>query len=765
MPVGNSNSEGTALIGRVFQHKSGGMTAQYVVESLVATSAVIDTYVAAPQGMMIKSFLKVIAPSLTAQPGFSTRFQDAVSGLLKLASPNIIQLFDYGSNEEYFYFVLEYHKSPVLKQQLEEQGTLPIEIAVNAVQGIAGALDLAASLSIYHGLLSPLSIHISKSRGPMITDWNLAQLIGGTRLPRAFTDDPYLAAFVAPEVRGGQPPDKLSDQYNLAATFYTMLSGKVPSGAMINDPAVAQFREPLARALAMNPSERFPDSIAFCRALIGLKNQEAPVASPVTPPTKPPLPPPSPEPAKPAPVMAADRTMIEPPPKPPAEPVRPVAPVAAQAEHTMLEMSVEDLKKAMPDRTMIEPPPKPPAEPVRPAAPAVAEIDRTMPEMSVEEIRREAAKLTPPDRTMIEPPPKPPAESVRPAAPAVAEIDRTMPEMSVEEIRREAAKLTPPAEPARPTAPAAADVEHTMPEMSAEEIRREVEKMGNQAAAPATPPEPARPPAPDVERTMPEISIEELRQAAYAQSLDSAEEDESVDEPGVAEVIDEEVDNIPRRPSGDLPPDLPAKVAPAAKKDDTARPANRTPAQAPAAPSRAEVPPPPWVPQKPERPALDATMPEMPAASLNLPPKPPSRTPGLDATMAEMPAPQFDMPPGSIPPAPYGSNQPGSSVPYNFNTVQGKGGQPAGRQIDYRYKTGTIDRESLEDPDRSSDGLTGLIRSVPPATLRGTSEARRVEPDKPQRRSNPLIWIILAVLLLGVALTIGVVVLKTLHVI
>jgi len=716
--VGNSNSEGTALIGRVFQHKSGGMTAQYVVESLVATSAVIDTYVAAPQGMMIKSFLKVIAPSLTAQPGFSTRFQDAVSGLLKLASPNIIQLFDYGSNEEYFYFVLEYHKSPVLKQQLEEQGTLPIEIAVNAVQGIAGALDLAASLSIHHGLLSPLSIHISKSRGPMITDWNLAQLIGGTRLPRAFTDDPYLAAFVAPEVRGGQPPDKLSDQYNLAATFYTMLSGKVPSGTMINDPAVAQFREPLARALAMNPSERFPDSIAFCRALIGLKNQEAPIVSPVTPPTKPPLPPPLPEPVKPAPAMAADRTMIEPPPKPPAEPVRPAAPVAAQAEHTMLEMSVEDLKKAMPDRTMIEPPPKPPAEPVRPAAPAVAEIDRTMPEMSVEEIRREAAKLT------------------------------------------------PPAEPARPAAPAAADVEHTMPEMSVEEIRREVEKMANQSAAPATPPELARPPAPDVERTMPEISIEELRQAAYAQSLDSAEEDESIDEPGVAEVVDEEVDNIPRRPSGDLPPDLPAKVAPAAKKDDTARPANRPPAQVPpAAPSRAEVPPPPWVPQKPERPALDATMPEMPAASLNLPPKPPSRTPGLDATMAEMPAPQFDMPPGSIPPAPYGSNQPGSSVPYNFNTVQGKGGQPAGRQIDYRYKTGTIDRESLEDPGRSSDGLTGLIRSVPPATLRGTSEARRVEPDKPQRRSNPLIWIILAVLLLGVALTIGVVVLKTLHVI
>jgi hypothetical protein len=711
------------------------MTAQYTVESLLVSSAVVDTYVAAPQGMAIKLFLKLLAPSLTAQPGFSTRFQETVNLLLKTTSPNIIPLFDYGANEEHFYLVLEHHKSPPLRTQLETQGALGIDAALSALQGMIGALDIAASQKIFHGLLSPLSVHISKTRGPMVIDLGLAQLIGGTRLPRALADDPYLAAFVAPEVRGGQPPDMLSDQYSLATMFYTMLTAKAPSARLWDDPAVAPYHEPLSQALSDNPTNRFAKMVDFYKALAAAKEQPQQVApaAPTKPdpsfaPTKPvehtkPIPPPATdrtvvelpvaelrkeaEKATPAP---ADRTIIEMPAVAPLSPKPVPTPVAPAAEHTIVELPVAELKKeaekaaaAPVDRTMIEPRPAPSPAPVAPGA------DRTMVEMPIADLKKELEKAAPVDRTIVEMP----------------------------------AIVPPPAVPPAPPVQAAPVAEHTMLEMPIAELKKEAAKF--------VPPEP---PAPEVERTMPEISIAEIQAAASP-----------VDEPGVAEVEDEP--DIPRRPSGELPPlDLPKKAdKPAVKLEDTARPANKAPA---APPPREDVPP-PYQPPKPARPAvLDATMPEMPAANLQPPPPPVQlgRTPGLDATMPEMPAMNYNPPPSSIPPAPYGNtNTPGSSVPYNFNTVQGKGGQNAGRQIDRRYRTGTIDKDSLTDPNQpSSDGLTGMIRSVPPASVRASANLEGEEPAPATRRTSPILWIILAIILLSVAMTIGVVVLKVLHV-
>jgi hypothetical protein len=159
-------------------------------------------------------------------------------------------------------------------------------------------------------------------------------------------------------------------------------------------------------------------------------------------------------------------------------------------------------------------------------------------------------------------------------------------------------------------------------------------------------------------------------------------------------------------------------------------------------------------------------MPEMPPAANLAPPdanRPQPRTPGLDATMTEMPAAQYDMP--SMPPPLPGKQDTPSSVPYNFNTVQGgRSGQQGGRHIEHRYKTGTIDKDALNDAAHS-DGLTGMLRSVPaPTNYRVPDSTDDNLPQQPRKRNYTILWIILALLLLGGAMTIGFTVLKALNV-
>ncbi len=641
-----------ALTGRTLEHKSGGTTASYTLNDLVVQSSVVDTYVASPSGMAMKTFVKVLAPSLSAQAGFGTLFQETVKQLLRLNIPNTIKIFDYGTMGEYFYTVLEHHKSPTLRRQLEDGTVIDPTLAVETADALALALNAARQEGFYHGLLSPNSIHLSRSRGPLIADFALANLIGGTRLPRALNEDAYLSAFVAPEVLHGAQADAAADQYSLAAVIHAMLTRETPRVGEVA-PAAGKFTAVLTRGLARSAGERYGSVSDFAAEL--RKALTAP-------------------------------EVAQPPPPP-------VSPPAAINDRTMPEMRIEDLRAAMPPARPPESEVAKPAPPVQPSPASpnpIPAIDRTMPEMRIEDLRAAMppAPARPPEPEVAKPTP--------PSANPIPAIDRTMPEMRIEDLRAAMSPSRPPAEPpkAEPLA-GATMIEAPMP------IYRD--------------PEP-----------IPEITVDDV-------------------------VPRDEEPDFPRRPSGELPAE---KIRSA--RVDAAPPASSTPAPhavppppIPAPPPEPEedefyeeeVPPPPFTPAKTTPPP--AVKPEAPHAA------PAAKQAPLDATMNEMP---------EVPPA-YSSIPPGSGG-YDFGSIAGQSGRGAQRaQIDKQYKTGYISPDQLrpDQPNKpaSGSGLTEMLRTVQPAT----------EPESaPKRGRGGILLILLALVLIAVAATIGFVVLKALHV-
>jgi serine/threonine protein kinase len=644
----------------------GTMTARYQLGGpLVAESTVVDTYTASPNGMPLKVFVKVIAPSLTAQAGFAARFQENIQIQLKFASQNIVKLLDYGTDQEYFFIVLEHHKSPPLAAQIADSGALGTERAIDYGIIIATVLDYANNLKITHGLLSPLSIHVSKSRGPMITDWGIAGLVTGSRLPRAILDDTTLPGYVAPEILRGQPVTAQADQYSLAALIVTMATGYTIKQGGLDHPPLSPLLPALRRALSPTPEERFPTVAAFSAALSTVKaalaESQRPVAMPSTPapvipaPVEPPIAPdykvPDSEPSNAGLPPPIDRTLAEPirvaspPPVMPPPPPKPVEPPPAAAyDRTMPEMNVADIRKAAEDamKAALEPPAPakpaapPPPKPVEPPpAAAPAAYDRTMPEMNVADIRKAAedamkAALEPPApaKPAAPPPPKP----VEP--PPAAAYDRTMPEMNVADIRKAAedamkAALEPPA-PAKPAAPpppkpvepppaaAPAVYDRTMPEMSVDEIRKAAAAaMAAALKAPNRPPEPEPTPPPSapevhevddvvpvVEEVVEVVDVEPEPVEPLAVYVEPEAAEEIYVDPNAEPEVEPEASEAERfrRPTGNLPPEIARPAAAASPKS----------AQVPPAAPAARPYQSPKTPATPAAAPMDVTMPPTP---------------------------------------------------------------------------------------------------------------------------------------------------------
>ncbi len=525
----------TNLVGQNVQNSDGKTPVSYDVQELMLSNGILDTYLAAHKAVNLKVTLKVLNPALTTSPDFAAEFRATIQTLLKFSSPNLVKLYDYGDSGAFFYLIIEYHRSPTLRAHLDTERRLPLAQAVDYGCIIGDALAYAAGQGVAHGILSPGSVTLSSKRGPLISDLGLGALIGAM-LPRALASDPALGIYAAPEVLRGATPDAQSDQYSLAAMVYEMAAGRPPfvgdMQAIINqhisapppdpaaiDPALAGLTAVIARAMAKQPNDRYPNLSALIGAL-----REAPHVAIVAPEVAA---------APSSPAMSADRTMPEmsveeirraagiPTPgsiPTPAAPfpaaATPVVPEPAQAnfDRTMPEMSIEDIRRAAGVPTPATPPPAP-----KPPEPAQANFDRTMPEMSIEDIRR-AAGVSIPAST---PTPKPPAFAPPPPA-AAQSSDRTMPEISVEELRRQAGVPTPaniptPKPPAFAPPPPAAEQssDRTMPEISVEELRRAAGVPPPAAARPTPPPTPAPQPPPfNPDRTMPDVSIEELRRQA-----------------------------------------------------------------------------------------------------------------------------------------------------------------------------------------------------------------------------------------------------------
>jgi serine/threonine protein kinase len=180
--------------------------------------------------------IKVLPRRFTQNPEYVERFYKEGQAAGKLNNQHIVQAVDVGEAGGYHYFVMEFVEGKTLYDDLSKGKVFGEGEALDIVIQVAEALRHAHSVGLIHRDVKPKNIMINKEGIVKLADMGLARET--TDIEAAKTEKgkaygtPY---YISPEqIRGEMDIDERADIYGLGATFYHLVTGRVPY--MAEDP-------------------------------------------------------------------------------------------------------------------------------------------------------------------------------------------------------------------------------------------------------------------------------------------------------------------------------------------------------------------------------------------------------------------------------------------------------------------------------------------------------------------------------------------------
>ncbi len=176
-----------------------------------------------------KVAIKLLPKRFSDNPEYVKRFYKEGQAAGKLHHNNIVQAIDVGEAGGYHYFVMEYVDGKTISDDIDG-GVYEEERALDIVIQVARALEHATARELVHRDVKPKNIMITADGTVKLADMGLARET--TDLETAQDEEgkaygtPY---YIAPEqIRGAIDIDGRADIYGLGATFYHMVTGRVP---------------------------------------------------------------------------------------------------------------------------------------------------------------------------------------------------------------------------------------------------------------------------------------------------------------------------------------------------------------------------------------------------------------------------------------------------------------------------------------------------------------------------------------------------------
>ncbi len=233
--------------------------------------------------------VKVLRSDLVEEAEFLARFRREARAVAALRHPNIVQVYDFDTQDDLYYMVMELLEGDTLKTYLNAYRTggerIPPSEMVRILSDALSGLAFAHSQGIIHRDIKPANIMLSRHGQAVLTDFGIAQIVGSTQYTVAGALMGTLN-YMAPEQGLTGHCDARSDIYSLGIVFYEMLTGRVPYDAdtplailmkHVNDPLQMPHElaegipDPLEqvaiKALAKQPDERYQTGEEMAAAL------------------------------------------------------------------------------------------------------------------------------------------------------------------------------------------------------------------------------------------------------------------------------------------------------------------------------------------------------------------------------------------------------------------------------------------------------------------------------------------------------------------
>jgi eukaryotic-like serine/threonine-protein kinase len=131
---------------------------RYRATEKIGSGGMAEVYKAVDEVLGRTVAVKVLHPRYAADPGFVARFRQEAQAAANLSHPAIVNIYDWGRDDETYYIVMEYVRGTDLKAVIEQQGPVdPMKAAEYASQ-VCSALAVAHGYDIIHRDIKPHNI-------------------------------------------------------------------------------------------------------------------------------------------------------------------------------------------------------------------------------------------------------------------------------------------------------------------------------------------------------------------------------------------------------------------------------------------------------------------------------------------------------------------------------------------------------------------------------------------------------------------------------
>ncbi len=174
--------------------------------------------------------IKILPKKFSDNEKFVERFYKEGRAAAKLNHPNIVAAYDVGKAGEHHYFVMEYVDGPTVYERIKQGKRIKETEATQVAIQVAYALQHAHQRGFVHRDIKPKNIMISRHGVVKLADLGLARVMSDKEVAEAEAGRAYgTPYYISPEqIRGEVEIGPPADIYGLGATFYHMVTGKVP---------------------------------------------------------------------------------------------------------------------------------------------------------------------------------------------------------------------------------------------------------------------------------------------------------------------------------------------------------------------------------------------------------------------------------------------------------------------------------------------------------------------------------------------------------
>ena len=250
-----------------------------------------------PEGFEKRLVVKRILPHLAENEDFVRMFLDEARIAARLNHPNIVQIYDLGSQDDSFFIAMEYIHGEdlrrVWKRADRADTPVPVPLVCRVIIEACAGLDYAHKrtdasgkpLNIVHRDISPQNILLTFEGRVKVVDFGIAKAADQATVTRSgVLKGKY--SYMSPEQAAGQKVDRRSDIFALGVVLYELLTCnrlfKRPSDmatlqavaacdilppSQVN-PRVPESLDPIVmKALARSPDDRYSEAVQLQLAL------------------------------------------------------------------------------------------------------------------------------------------------------------------------------------------------------------------------------------------------------------------------------------------------------------------------------------------------------------------------------------------------------------------------------------------------------------------------------------------------------------------